>query len=90
MNKKERKQLTKGVEDRLDDLDFDLPYKIYDYHAEGISIIDVCIDINEISDDFPDDWDVQVEDVISDMTPCWEGAWYCWNNGWCISISIPD
>ena len=87
MNKKERKELVNEVEERLDDeLDFDLDYDIEDYHDQGCSIVDVDIDIDD--NDYPDDWDEQVEEVISSIVVDW-GGWYSWD-GWCISITIPD
>jgi hypothetical protein len=88
MNRRERKELAEDIEQRLDDeLGFDLDYEISDYHECGTSIVDVDIDISDC-DDWPDDWDVQVEDIISGVVDDW-GGWYSWE-GWCISVSIED
>ena len=87
MNRKERKELVNEVEERLDDeLDFDLDYDIEDYHDQGCSIVDVDIDIDD--NDYPEDWDEQVEEVISSIAVDW-GGWCSWD-GWCNSITIPD
>lgn len=86
MNRRERKNLVEDIEERLDnDLDFDLEYEIEDYHSEDVSIVDANITED---DDYPDDWDSQVEDIFNDIADDW-GGWYSWD-GWCISISIPD
>lgn len=88
MNRRERKELVDDIEDRFEDeLDFDLDYEIEDYHDEGTSIVDIDIDISDC-DDWPEDWDEQVEDVISGIVDDW-GGWYSWD-GWCLSVSIPD
>lgn len=88
MNRRERKEMARDIEQRLnDELDFDLAYEITDYHEQGTSIIDVDIDIEDC-EDWPENWDELVEDVIGGAFSSWSG-WYSWN-GWCISVSIPD
>lgn len=88
MNRRERKEMARDIEQRLDDeLDFDLAYEISDYHEQDTSIVDVDIYIEDC-EDWPDNWDELVEDVISDVVSDW-GGWYSWD-GWCISVSIPD
>lgn len=88
MNKREREEMARDIEQRLDDeLDFDLDYEISDYHDQCTSIVDVDIDIEDC-EDWPDNWDELVEDVISGVVSDW-GGWYSWD-GWCISVSIPD
>lgn len=86
MTRKERKELASDIEDRLDnELDFELEYEISDYHQCNTSVVDVDI---ELSEDYPDDWDCQVEDIIAAVAEEW-GGWYSWE-GWCISVSVSD
>ncbi|MCQ2488853.1 MAG: hypothetical protein MJ143_06255 [Clostridia bacterium] len=89
MTKKERKQLAAEVEEKLDELSYELTYEICDYHdsEEEMSVVQVDFDIDEL-DDCPDDWDEDVEDIMSDIVADW-GGWYCWD-GWAICICIPD
>lgn len=88
MTTKERKELARDIKQRLDEeLDFVLDYKISHYHEYGNSIVDVDFDIYD-TDDCPEDWEEQVEDVISDVAGDW-GGFYCWD-GSCISVSIED
>lgn len=88
MTEQDRQELADDIEQRLDEeLDFDLDYEIIHYHDCGTSIVDVDIDISD-TEDWPDDWDEQVEDVISEVVDDW-GGWYSWND-WCISVSISD
>ncbi len=88
MTKKERKELASDIENRLDnELSFQLYYELSDYHENGVSIVDVDVDI-QYCEDYDDDWDEQVEDIISSVVDDW-GGWYSWE-GSCISVSIPD
>lgn len=88
MTKKERKKLVSDIEERLDDeLDFELDYGISDYHEDGVSIVDVEINICD-ENDYDDDWSEQVEDIITSIVQDW-GGWYSWEDS-CISVSIPD
>lgn len=88
MTKQERQELVDDIEQRLEDeLEFELEYEIDDYHENGTSIVDVDIDTSN-TEDWPDNWDEQVEDVISEVVGDW-GGWYSWD-GWCISVSISD
>lgn len=84
MSSEERAELAQDVEQRLNELDFNL--EISNYHDEGTSIVDV--DIDSCDTDLPEDWDCQVEDVISDVVKDW-GGWYSWS-GSTISVSIKD
>lgn len=88
MNKRERRAMARDIRSRLNDLDFDLDYEMSDYHDQGTSIVDVDINIYDNAEDWPSDWDCQVEDVIDGIVDDW-GGWYSWD-GWCISVSVPD
>lgn len=88
MTEQDRQELADDIEQRLDEeLDFDLDYEINHYHEYGTSIVDVDIDISD-TEDWPDDWDEQVESIIGEVVYDW-GGWYSWE-GWCISVSIAD
>lgn len=88
MTKRDLKELANDIENRLDDeLSFELNYEISRYFENGTAIVDVDIDIED-SEDYDDDWDCQVEDIIASVVSDW-GGWYSWE-GWCISVSIPD
>ena len=88
MTKSERKELAADIEQRLDsELDFDFQYSLEHYHDGDVSIVDVEADIS-CSGDWPDDWNEQVDDIMSDVVSDW-GGWYSWDDH-CVSISIPD
>lgn len=87
MTKKDLRRLAAEIEECLDDdLDFDLNYEISYYTEMDTAIVDVCI--GDPDDGWPDDWDEQVEDVISSVASDW-GGWYSWEDS-CISVSVPD
>lgn len=79
--------LENEVESRLDsELDFDLDFETNSYYEDKTYIVDVNINMED--NDYPEDFDEDVENIISDIVEEW-GGWYSWD-GWCISISIPD
>lgn len=89
MNRKERKELVSDVEQMLDDLDYDLVYELNDYHSNGVSIVEIEIDI-DCAEDYPDDFDEELEDLVSDIVSDWDDdGWFSWD-GWTLCISIPD
>lgn len=87
MNKRDLEKLKEELEKLLNEkIGSDLNYKIDDTHENNMSIIKIDIDIKD--EDYPEDWDKDVEDVVSYIVREWGGT-FCWDS-WILYISIPD
>ena len=86
MNKHDRRELKNDIEDALDELDFVDDYSIDIYHALGTTVADIECDYDD--EEFQEDWDEKVEDVIGEVANDW-GGYISWEDR-TISISIPD
>lgn len=85
MNNHERRELKNDIDKALDELDFEISYKVNSNHKQDTTVFDIefIFDSN-----FPDDWDKDVEDAISEVARN-KGGWTSWDD-WILCLSIPD
>lgn len=87
MNKRKLKEFKNNLKELLNKgIGFELKYQINDYYEENISIIEINIDIN--GNDYPDGWDEDIEDAVSEIVCEWGGKFY-WES-WTLYISFSD